>query len=200
RVLQEGTFYPVGGREQVRIDVRLVSATNADLPGRVAQGQFREDLYYRIKGITLHTTPLDDRTEDIALLCEHILEHWSERPGALRARLRLSPEARQWFVEHRWPGNVRELRNTLESVAAVCQGDLITPDDIRLLYPDEAPAPHAPLPGLGVGTLDDQVRALEIRLIRNALAAHQGNRSQAARALGLSRQGLLKKLARYHLQ
>ncbi|WP_341502207.1 sigma-54 dependent transcriptional regulator [Gallaecimonas sp. GXIMD4217] len=190
RVLQEGTFYPVGGREQVRIDVRLISATNAELPARVRDGSFREDLYYRIKGISLDTPALDRRREDLPLLCGRLLDDWRQRHG--RA-LRLSPEARQWFLGRSWPGNVRELKNTLESVAAIAQGDQITLADIRLLHPDEAEAPAGQ-------TLDEQVRTLEIRLIGQALAESGGNRSQAARQLGLSRQGLLKKMERYGLE
>lgn len=198
RVLQEGTFYPVGGREQVQIDVRLISATNADLPARVAAGQFREDLFYRIKGVMLHTQPLDERREDIPLLCEHFLDRWRTHHGE---RPRLTPEARDWFLRRRWPGNVRELKNTLESVAAICQGEQITLEDIHLLHPGSGPRETGVIgsvmqPG---ASLDDQVRALEIRLIGDALAQAEGNRSHAARALGLSRQGLLKKMERYGL-
>ncbi|WP_097459248.1 sigma-54-dependent transcriptional regulator [Mangrovitalea sediminis] len=197
RVLQEGTFYPVGGRAQVQIDVRLISATNADLPERVAGGQFREDLFYRIKGVMLQTRALDERREDIPLLCEHFLERWRIQQGR---RPQLAPTARDWFLRRRWPGNVRELKNTLESVAAICQGEQITLDDIHLLNPDSVSpvAVGAEVSAPGV-SLDEQVRALEIRLIGDALSRAGGNRSHAARALGLSRQGLLKKMERYGL-
>ncbi|EKE77126.1 sigma-54-dependent transcriptional regulator [Gallaecimonas xiamenensis] len=190
RVLQEGTFYPVGGREQQRIDVRVLSATNADLPSRVAEGRFREDLYYRIKGVNLQTPALADRPEDLPLLCEALLGAWCRRQGR---PLRLSAAARQWFLGKPWPGNVRELKNTLESVAAIAQGQQIELDDIALLYPTQAQAAATG------DSLDEQVRALEIRLISQALSAQGGNRSAAARQLGLSRQGLLKKLERYGL-
>lgn len=191
RVLQEGTFYPVGGREQQSIDVRVVSATNADLQHRVADGRFREDLYYRIKGVNLQTPALDDRPEDLPLLCESLLAGWCRRSGR---SLRLSPSARQWFLGRSWPGNVRELKNTLESVAAISQGQVIGLDDIALLYPTDTTAePQG-------DSLEEQVRALEIRLISQALGQQQGNRSAAARQLGLSRQGLLKKLERYGLE
>ncbi|WP_406664725.1 sigma-54-dependent transcriptional regulator [Gallaecimonas sp. GXIMD1310] len=194
RVLQEGTFYPVGGREQQHIDVRVISATNADLPARVAEGRFREDLYYRIKGVNLQTPALAERPDDLPLLCEALLAAWNQRNGR---QLRLSPPARQWFLSRRWPGNVRELKNTLESVAAITQGAQITPDDIALLYPDAGPVATAS--STDQGSLEEQVRALEIRLLRQSLSQHQGNRSAAARQLGLSRQGLLKKLERYQL-
>ncbi|WKE65227.1 sigma-54 dependent transcriptional regulator [Gallaecimonas kandeliae] len=192
RVLQEGTFYPVGGREQQRIEVRLVSATNVDLPQRVAEGRFREDLYYRIKGVNLVTPALKDRPEDLPLLCSALLAAWCKRN---HRQLRLSPAAHQWFLGRDWPGNVRELKNSLESVAAIAQGQEVGLEDIALLYPSAAAEPAL----AADASLDEQVRALEIRLIGQALAQHQGNRSAAARQLGLSRQGLLKKLERYGL-
>lgn len=216
RVLQEGTFYPVGSRTQLSINVRLVSATNAHLPTLVQQGRFREDLYYRIKGVTVETQALDDRPEDIALLVQYFMQNAGD--GAYQ----LSPAALQWFLQRRWPGNVRELKNALESVIAVAAGREIDVADIQLLYPDAlqsdtqqcsedvtsvlamdstdanallgAAQQTAPL------SLEQQVRALEIRLIRQALQHASGNRSQAARVLGLSRQGLLKKIERYGLE
>ena len=197
RVLQEGTFYPVGGREQKKIDIRLVSATNAQLPELVKQGRFREDLYYRIKGITLETPALDERREDIPLLIQHFLQQIAiKSPQSVQ----LSAPALQWFLQRPWPGNVRELRNTLESVVAIARHGVVQLADIQLLHLDaqESSFPDVQLPP--GSSLDEQVRQLEIRLLSEALTAHQGNRSQAARQLGLSRQGLLKKIERYGLQ
>lgn len=197
RVLQEGTFYPVGGREQKRIDVRLVSATNAALPELVKQGRFREDLYYRIKGITLETPALDERREDIPLILQYFLQQ-------LPQKTQLSAQAMQWFLQREWPGNVRELKNTLESVVAIAQQGQVTLADIQLLHLDESivctseAVPQPPTPNLGF-SLDEQVKSLEISLLINALEQSQGNRSQAAKTLGLSRQGLLKKIERYGL-
>jgi two-component system NtrC family response regulator len=230
RVLQEGTYYPVGGREQKRIDVRLVSATNAVLPDLVAQGKFREDLYYRIKGITLETPALDERREDIPLLIQHFLHQLvqAQAAGQLSAKhvsnrsgLTLAAPALQWFLQRSWPGNVRELKNTLESVVAISQQGVVQLSDIELLHMDAAAIPTATAPALagkadvaaagsgrlsagGVAlttglSLEEQVRHLEISLLMNALQQSCGNRSQAARALGLSRQGLLKKIERYGL-
>lgn len=218
RVLQEGTYYPVGGREQKRIDVRLVSATNAVLPELVAQGKFREDLYYRIKGITLETPALDERREDVPLLIQHFLQQLTQalpKVGAANQQLTLAAPALQWFLQRSWPGNVRELKNTLESVVAISQHGVVQLSDIELLHMD-ATGPVVANKLLGsvgdsaistlVGaepvtgqSLDEQVRNLEISLLMNALQQSQGNRSQAARALGLSRQGLLKKIERYGL-
>jgi two-component system response regulator AtoC len=218
RVLQEGTYYPVGGREQKRIDVRLVSATNAVLPDLVAQGKFREDLYYRIKGITLETPALDERREDIPLLIQHFLQQLTPaqlKVGSSNQQLTLAAPALQWFLQRSWPGNVRELKNTLESVVAISQHGVVQLSDIELLHMDAAsPVQSHKLAGAVGGSslpvtegdmlisglsLDEQVRNLEISLLMNALQQSQGNRSQAARALGLSRQGLLKKIERYGL-
>ncbi len=164
------------------------------------QGRFREDLYYRIKGITLETPALDDRREDIPLLIQHFLTQLGEKT---KQPVQLSTPALQWFLQRSWPGNVRELRNTLESVAAIARHGVVQLADIQLLQfdvdssaDDSAPQTAA---GDGSGSLDEQVRLLEIRLLSDALTQSQGNRSQAARLLGLSRQGLLKKIERYGL-
>ncbi|NHH99950.1 MULTISPECIES: sigma-54-dependent transcriptional regulator [Oceanimonas] len=196
RVLQEGSFYPVGGRTLETINVRVISATNASLPDRVASGEFREDLFYRIKGVTIETRPLDERPEDIPLLVSHFLELQAQ--GCGQPPLHPDSAAFHWFIQRRWPGNVRELKSTLDSVAAIAQGGIITLDDIALLYPDaREQAPARPQPA--GDTLDAQVRALEIALITDALTRHDNNRTHAAQALGLSRQGLLKKIERYGL-
>lgn len=198
RVLQEGTFYPVGGREQQKIDIRLVSATNANLPDLVKQGKFREDLYYRIKGVTIETVALDERREDIPLLIQFFLEQLSAQYGQ---KLQLESAAISWFLQKHWPGNVRELKNTLESVAAIAQQGVIRVADIQLLHLEQQHAdPDAELvPGSDLNSLDEQVKALEIRLIQQAMAQYKGNKSQASRVLGVSRQGLLKKIERYGL-
>jgi len=197
RVLQEGTFFPVGGREQQKIDLRLISATNANLPQLVQKGLFREDLYYRIKGITLETVALSSRSQDIPLLLQFFLEQLSRQQGQ---RLKLDSTALSWFLQRDWPGNIRELKNTLESVAAVAQGGVISMADISLLHPEAVTAgtPQA-VTEAGVQLLDQAVQQLEIRMIKQALEQCNGNKSQAARQLGLSRQGLLKKIDRYQL-
>ncbi|WP_375057360.1 sigma-54-dependent transcriptional regulator [Zobellella sp. DQSA1] len=194
RVLQEGSYYPVGGRSLETIDVRVISATNADLPEKVKKGEFREDLFYRIKGVTIATRPLDERPEDIPLLVGHFLEQQARGQPPLRP----DTEAFNWFIHRRWPGNVRELKSALDSVAAIAPGGVISLEDIALLYPD-ARNQSRPLPAAAGDSLEAQVRALEITLITEALARHDNNRTHAAQALGLSRQGLLKKIERYGL-
>jgi two-component system, NtrC family, response regulator AtoC len=197
RVLQEGTFFPVGGREQKYIDIRVISATNADLLEKVREGSFREDLYYRIKGVNIETQALAQRLEDVPVLLQAFLQRLQRQQTK---QLQLSPEAVQWFRDQSWPGNVRELKNTLESVASICPQGQITMDDIQLLYPSGASVRHsmADIP-TSDASLDEQVRDLEIRLITQALEKNQGNRTQAAKQLGISRQGLIKKIERYEL-
>ena len=196
RVLQEGTYFPVGGRQQHKIDIRLISATNANLPALVQKGLFREDLYYRIKGITLETPALADRPQDIPLLLQFFLDQL----GNSERKLRIDSTALSWFLQREWPGNIRELKNTLESVAAVAQGGVISMADISLLHPDSTGSGAAPaVLGTGSLLLDNEVQQLEISLIKQAMLQSAGNKTRAAALLGLSRQGLLKKLQRYKL-
>ncbi|WP_067218199.1 sigma-54-dependent transcriptional regulator [Marinomonas gallaica] len=204
RVLQEGTFYAVGGRTLQSIDVRIVSATNADLVELVSQNAFREDLYYRIKGVGIETQALDKRPQDIPILLQTFISDLERKHAR---SLALSSDALQWFRNRSWPGNVRELKNTLESVAAICVAGQITLEEINLLNFD-APATSIesshntslPISREDITleeSLDVQVQKLEIRLIQHALKQSAGNKTQAAKMLGLSRQGLIKKIERY---
>tara|TARA_R110001632_G_scaffold71692_3_gene166228 strand:+ start:4218 stop:5582 length:1365 start_codon:yes stop_codon:yes gene_type:complete len=197
RVLQEGTFFPVGGREQKHIDIRVISATNANLLEKVHEGSFREDLYYRIKGVNIETQSLAERLEDVPVLLQAFLSHLQNQQDK---KLQLSSEAVQWFRDQTWPGNVRELKNALESVASICPQGQITMEDIQLLYPNVQRTNQTVnrFPDTEE-TLDEQVKALEIRLIHHSLEKSQGNRTQAAKQLGISRQGLIKKIERYGL-
>ncbi|NVK40937.1 MAG: sigma-54-dependent Fis family transcriptional regulator [Oceanospirillaceae bacterium] len=197
RVLQEGNFYPVGGRTLQQINVRVVSATNANLPERVSRGEFREDLYYRIKGVTIETRPLSERPEDIPLLVRHFLSQQAQNSG--QPPLHLDPEVLDWLLRRKWPGNVRELRNSLESICALSRGGRVTLEDVALLHPGAQSGTAADEMIDSDAPLEEQVRALEIRVIRRALVQYDGNRTRAATALGLSRQGLLKKIERYGL-
>ena len=202
RVLQEGTFFPVGGRVQQSIDVRVVSATNADLMEKVKGGEFREDLYYRIKGITLETHALSQHSEDVPLLIQTFLTQLASLKGNVITGSQLSIGALNWFVSQTWPGNVRELKNALESVAAIAQSTEISMDDIALLFPtgqEEQRLSTSSIVSLD-SSLDEQVKGLEISLIKLALQESLGNRSQAARKLAISRQGLLKKIERYQIE
>jgi DNA-binding NtrC family response regulator len=194
RFLQEGTFTPVGGRQPQSADVRVVSATHRDLEAMVADGTFREDLFYRLKGIVLRTPALAERREDIAPLAARFL---AEAAG--KRRLRLSPDALSWLAEQDWPGNVRELRAVIASAAALADpaGDgSIGPADLAFARSGDAPAAASTSPA----ALADAVADLERRMITAALAATGSNHSAAARRLGLSRVGLLKMMTRLGLR
>ncbi|MFT2112264.1 sigma-54-dependent transcriptional regulator [Marinomonas sp. 2405UD68-3] len=222
RVLQEGTYFPIGGRVEQHIDVRVISATNADLVTKIEEGEFREDLYYRIKGVNIETQPLSQRLEDVSVLVPNFLQQLSK---SHKQTYFLSSDAFNWFRLQPWPGNVRELKNALDSVVSIARDGEVTLSDIALLYPNapvtagEGMANNASLEDASfieesenvfnvkktaaavdlTQTMEQQVKQLEIQLIYCALEQSQGNRSQAARQLGLSRQGLLKKIERYEL-
>jgi two-component system NtrC family response regulator len=195
RFLQEGTFLPVGGRAQRRADVRVVAATHRDLEAMVAAGTFREDLFYRLKGVVLRTPPLAERAEDVALLAA-LFARRAALPRPLAA------DALAWLAARDWPGNVRELRSVVE-VAAALAADGATAIDADMLRfaTGEQPVGDAPVAqAVDGGTLDAAVAELETRMLRDALAAANGNQSEAARRLGISRVGLIKKLARLGLK
>ncbi|MBY6243756.1 sigma-54 dependent transcriptional regulator [Methylosinus sp. Sm6] len=193
RFLQEGTYTPVGGREARRADVRIVSATHRDLEAMIASGGFREDLYYRLRGVVIRTPALDERREDLSLLAAHFLGQ-----AAKKRKLRFSQEALAWLVAQSWPGNVRELKATIECAAALAdpQSSTISAEDLNF-----ARGGGVPLAAEAVAeTLPEAQEKLERRMIGAALAAAEHNHSAAARRLGVSRVGLLKMMARLGLR
>ncbi len=192
RFLQEGSFLPVGGRAARRADVRVIAATHRDLEAMVAEGAFREDLFYRLKGMVLRTPPLAERLEDVALLAAVFLRRAA-------ASLRFAPDAAGWLAARTWPGNVRELRAMVEAAAALA-GPGGEPVDAALLRFVAGEADDVPAAPAGRGTLSEAVAEVERRMMSEALAAAGGNQSEAARTLGLSRVGLIRKLARSGLR
>ena len=191
RALQERVVTPVGGRP-VPVDVRVVAATHRDLQEAVRGGRFREDLYYRLGVVPVRIPPLRDRLADIIPLAEHYLALVA--PGAPPKRLAADAAAR--LLSHPWPGNVRELVNAMTRAATLVRRPLVTAADLGFLGAGtEGTAPSDWL----AGTLPDAVARLELELIRRALAATGGNRAAAAERLGIRRQLLYQKLARYGL-
>jgi len=194
RVLQTGQFERVGGSETVQADVRLLAATNHDLPALIAAGKFREDLYYRLSVVTIDLPPLRARREDIPLLAEHCVRRLARKYGW--PQLALAPEAVQALAERPWPGNVRQLFNVLARAAILARGRLILPEDLGPAEPaPPAPqsAPDAPL------LLKDLLAETEKRAIRHALEQTRWNRTRAARLLGISRRQLFDKVRQYGL-
>ncbi len=202
RVLQEGNYYPVGSRELESIDIRLLSATNRDVPTEIKAGKFREDLYYRIKGLTISTTGLSERKEDITPLVNYFLDLFNAKHNSNNhsEKLKINAEACQWFLNTPWPGNVRELKNTLESAAAICLNGVITLQEIQLIRGETTLENEAvKIRNNSAEPLEDQVRNLEINLINTALEKSQGNKTHSAQLLGITRQGLINKIKRYQL-
>jgi DNA-binding NtrC family response regulator len=189
RVLQDGEITRVGGTGVVRVDVRLISATNRDLDTLLAEARFREDLYYRINTVTLRTPPLREHPGDVAALAAHFAaaasrrNHWKPRP--------LAPDALELLRQQPWKGNVRELRNVIERVLILSDADPVTAADVRQALPASGPSRPGALPTEGV--LRDLVDGYERDLIRERLRSAGGHVTNAARSLGLERSHLYKK-------
>ncbi len=194
RFLADGSYQPVGARAPRMADVRIVAATHLDLTAAVADGSFREDLFYRLKGVVLRTPSLDDRMSDVPLLACIFLRRASEGRGSF------APDALDWLAARHWPGNVRELRAAVECAAALAvpaaAGVVVGAADLAFAVGD---VPAAPIHTV-FGTLDEEVTALEHRRIVEALARTGHNHTHTARELGLSRVGLLKKMDRMGLR
>jgi two-component system NtrC family response regulator len=188
RFLQEREIERVGGRERIAVDVRVIAATNADLPRAIAEGRFREDLYYRLNTVTLTVPPLRRRGEDVLMLANAFLRR--ARPGVTgKAPRGFSPEALAALMAHPWAGNVRELENRVQRGAVVAAGPVITPADLEL-----APADAR---DLNLSTARERV---ERELIVEALARHRGNVTQAARAIDVTRPTLHALLSKFGLR
>ena len=175
RVLQEKSIRPVGAQQEIATDVRIISASHKNLAKLVEQGQFRQDLYYRINVIGIQTPPLQERRDDIPLLAEHILARLSREQ--LR-NLQIDDDALRRLREYAFPGNVRELENILERAAALADGDRIEPGDLQL--------PEIPVAGQTRPSLTQQTREIEAEALRQALEANRWNQSAAARELGIT--------------
>jgi DNA-binding NtrC family response regulator len=196
RALQERCFERVGGTETLRVDIRLIAATNLDLESAMSAGQFREDLFYRLNVVPITLPPLRERREDIALLVEHMLPMFQRRLG--KEGIRISAGMMKRLMEHEWPGNVRELINVMERVVALTpSGGVADFPDIRMRAPRQRLA--ALIPERPSASLREMVGEFEKRVIAQSLERHGGNRSRAARELGITRQGLSVKIKKYGL-
>jgi DNA-binding NtrC family response regulator len=195
RVIQERTLTPVGSNTSVAIDVRIVAATHRDLAAEVAARTFREDLFYRLNVIPVHLPPLRDRPDDILPLAAHFLIAAANLAGPART---LSGDAERRLLAHAWPGNVRELKNAMERVAALARGPLVTADDLAFLTAPRAGVSEIPAALLDL-PLPQAIEWLERAAIERALQQSAGNRAEAARRLGISRQSLYTKIAAYKL-
>ena len=193
RVLQEQVMERVGGTQRIRVDVRVLAATNKDLTAEIRAGRFREDLYFRLNVIPIFVPSLRDRQNDIPLLAEHFMALLAAEYG--RRPKRLAPEAAARLQQYSWPGNVRELRNVIERLIIMVAGDTITAQDLGFLGRDVADGAQAPAPGGGpIRPLSEARDDFEKDYILQTLAAQQGNMSRTAEVLGVERSNLYKKL------
>ena len=190
RALQEQVVEPVGGQSSVRVDVRVIAATNKNLAEEIRRGDFREDLYFRLNVIPIQVPPLRERGDDVIRLAEHFIGEFSREYG--RRPKVLSPEALQVAASYSWPGNVRELRNVIERLMIMVPGEVIGPDDLP--FPDVRPGQPGPPDVRDVRPLFDARDAWERAYILSALAVFDGNISRTADALGLERSNLYKKM------
>ncbi|HYC61580.1 MAG TPA: sigma-54 dependent transcriptional regulator [Thermoanaerobaculia bacterium] len=184
RVIQEKEFMRLGSVETVRVDVRIIAATNADLHRLMADNKFREDLYYRLNVITIQLPPLRRKREDIPLLVQHFLQKYSEENK--RKVREVTPDAMRILMDHSWPGNVRELENTIERAVVLCNGDRVTPELLPdyLRYPVRTDQPAMIVPQDGL-SLKDSVSNYERAMILQSLELANGVQKRAAELLQL---------------
>ncbi len=213
RFLQEGEIQPLGEQRPIKVDVRIIAATNSDLERMVAEGRFREDLYYRLNVIRLRVPPLCERRSEIPTIVNYYINHYSAKFG--RRDIQITPQAVDLLMVCDWPGNVRQLCNEIQRVVARAEdGTLITPDHLSpellrtstpfsttqaTITPINAAASAASEASTHGLTLADALSELERRMIAEALRKHNGNISRTARELGLTRRGLYLKLERYEM-
>jgi len=190
RVIQEKEVSRVGTAEKIRVDVRIISATNTDLMREIQQGRFRPDLFYRLNVVPIQLPPLRERREDISILADYFLAKSSLHDG--RSSLRISPEAMRFLRQYDWPGNIRQLKNVLECATVTCKGTVITMADLALNSPGLQAEPGDQAP-------DGALAESEKREIVKALRQFDGHRSKAAEHLGINRKTLREKMRKYGL-
>lgn len=198
RVLQEREFTRVGGENTIQVDVRMIAATNKNLPELIGNGEFREDLYYRLNVVGLEIPPLKKRREDIPLLAQHFLEIFAARNH--KDIKGYTPQAMDHLIRYDWPGNVRELMNAVERAVVLSQADFLSEKDFTIIQGSEVNRNDSVPDGANAQINMDGVTPLEEvekATILNTLEASGGNKSEAARRLGITRKTLHKKLKAY---
>jgi two-component system response regulator AtoC len=194
RVLGEHEIKPVGGNQSVRVDVRVIAATNKDLRGEIQAGRFREDLFYRLNVVGIHLPPLRERPEDIPVLAHHFLRKYAEANG--KAINGFAAETLGYLGAYSWPGNVRELENAVERAVAVGTGPVVLPEDLPAHLAAHPPkSAQGPVADAALLSLDEMTQ----RHIARVLAATGGNKKRAAEILGVDRRTLYRMLCRYAL-
>jgi two-component system, NtrC family, response regulator AtoC len=200
RVLQENEIRRVGGQKWIKVDVRILAATNKDLVERVKQGTFRQDLFYRINVVTIHLPALRQRTEDVPALAYHFLRRYSQENG--KSVVGISEDAMTLLRAYSWPGNIRELENTIERAVTLSNQAMLTPEDLPVEVRDRStPRSHPDRPSEVWKGFDDLPTLEEVkkRYILHVLDSTQGNISRAAEILNIDRRSLYRMLERYHV-
>ncbi len=198
RVLQEGEVERLGSSKTMKVDVRVIAATNKDLESEIEEGKFREDLYFRLSVIPIYVPPLRERPEDIPALVRHFIELFG-REGSFKPR-RFSPAALDLLQQHRWKGNIRELRNTIERLLIMSRGDVIDVPDLRDVVRTESRAVvSADAPREKPGTLREFKEATERTFLVEKLRENAWNISRTAEVIGTPRSNLYKKLEQYQI-
>ncbi len=198
RVLEESSFERLGGVKRISVDIRVIAATNQDLAARIAEGKFREDLFYRINVVSLRLPPLRERRGDILLLAEHFAAKYAARYG--RKPPALSPEARAALEAWTWPGNVRELENTVNQAVLLGEASFLSPARTAAVGARPVPSQARPSPPASLKAgLREVTDDFERRAIRESLARTGGNKSRTARELGVTRKTLAEKMDRLGL-
>lgn len=196
RVLQEHQIEKVGSSKNINIDVRIIAATHQNLEGKIKDGSFREDLYYRLNIVSLHIPPLRERREDILPLIDYFIEKYAKENN--RNKLTLSKEAVDSLIKYNFPGNVRELENIIERAVVLCRSETITLNDLPNIV--KGFKAEEEILQKESGSLIDQVEELEKKLIFDALSSANGNQSQAGRMLGLTERNLRYKMQKYGIK
>jgi two-component system, NtrC family, response regulator AtoC len=201
RVLQEYEIRRVGGKDWVKVDVRVVAATNQNLAEAVSRGEFRQDLFYRLNVVAISLPPLRERVEDIPLLARHFLQHYSQESG--KSITAISDKAMELLCAYRWPGNIRELENAIEQAVALSYQSVLTPDDLPPAVRDHAAAksfqsdfPNGQFLFPDTPTLEE----VKKRYVLHVLGQTEGNISRSAKILNIDRRSLYRMLARYKIE
>ncbi len=197
RVLQEREYERVGGTRTLKADIRVIVATNRDVEAQVAAGEFRQDLYFRLKVVALRLPPLRERREDIVALADHFLARYASEAG--RATPRLEGAVQALVVDYAWPGNVRELANVLERAIVLGAGEVLTIDDLPEELHEHSPVPLMPMLSAGASYHDAVVSAKRV-ILREALRAEGGHQTRAAKRLGLTQPYLARLLTNLRIR
>lgn len=198
RLIEHKTFHRMGGIKDIRVDVRIITATNKDLKKMIKEGSFREDLYYRINIVDLRLPALRERRDDILFLAQHFVERYSE--DFHKDVRKISPEAKAFLLNYHWPGNVRELRNVIERAMILGEGDTLLLEHLPLEAMGQAGRKGEVCQGLHIPPEGVSMEKVEEDLVRQALQMTGGNQTKAAKLLDISRDSLRYRMQKFGVE